>query len=324
MGKKVLVADDSITIQKVIRLALSTDEYDVLAVSDGNEAIKAIEQELPDVVLLDVSLPFFNAFQVKKEIDLKLKESAALIKFVLLTSAFENCEEEEFKKEGFVAKLTKPFDPSSLRQVLNQALNEVAGVVFDPSKLSISPAASEVIEEFPSVQTEMPIVEPIAEEDVNDIKDLTESTISLNSNDDDLGWSLQDSKHKKKSNESIRPVDLESDFEHTREILRGEKNLKTILDFSNRKADDGGATFPIQNAMKKQAPQMIQPPPFKKEEVSLENAKKSEPSGAFSAINENVLRKELEPMVEKLIRELVPVIAEKMLKKEIEKILSEN
>ena len=322
MGKKVLVADDSITIQKVIRLALSADEYDVLAVSDGNDAIKAIEQELPDIVLLDVSLPVFNAFQVKKEIDTKLKESAALIKFVLLTSAFENSEEEELKREGFVAKLTKPFDPSSLRQVLSQALNDTSSVVFDPSKLSISPAAPEMLEEFPSVQAEIPIVE----EDANDIKDLTETTISLNTAEDDFGWSLQDSKHKKKTDELVKPVELQSDFEHTREIFRGEKNLKTILDFSSRKVDDGGATFPIQDITKKQPTSNIQPPPFKKEEISLESfAKpKEELASEIRAMNETVLRKELEPMVEKLIRELVPAIAEKMLKKEIEKILSDN
>src|SRR5213595_498171 len=64
-GKKLLVADDSLTIQKVIRLALSNEGYEIQAVSDGNDAIQQISLFRPDVVLIDVSLPGKTAFEVK-------------------------------------------------------------------------------------------------------------------------------------------------------------------------------------------------------------------------------------------------------------------
>ena len=57
-GKKLLVADDSLTIQKVIRLALSNEGYEIQAVSDGNDAIQQISLFRPDVILIDISLEF--------------------------------------------------------------------------------------------------------------------------------------------------------------------------------------------------------------------------------------------------------------------------
>jgi len=68
IGKKLLVADDSLTIQKVIRLALSNEGYEIQTVSDGNDAIQQIAVFRPDVVLIDVSLPGKTAFEVKKSI----------------------------------------------------------------------------------------------------------------------------------------------------------------------------------------------------------------------------------------------------------------
>lgn len=56
-AKKLLVADDSLTIQKVIRLALSNEGYEIQAVADGNDALNQILLFQPDVVLIDVSLP---------------------------------------------------------------------------------------------------------------------------------------------------------------------------------------------------------------------------------------------------------------------------
>lgn len=116
MGKKLLVADDSVTIQKVIKLALSSEGYDILAVSDGKEAIRAIEQERPDVVLIDVALPGADAYQVKKTINADSK--LASIGFILLASAFERVDEKQVDEVGFQGRLIKPFDPSHLRKAV--------------------------------------------------------------------------------------------------------------------------------------------------------------------------------------------------------------
>src|SRR3954467_5102479 len=108
-SKKLLVADDSLTIQKVIRLALSNEGYDIQAVSDGNDAVQQISLFRPDVILIDVSLPGKSAFEVKREVN----EHADLeeVRFVLMSSAFEKVDEAQAEEVHFHGRLTKPFDP---------------------------------------------------------------------------------------------------------------------------------------------------------------------------------------------------------------------
>src|SRR6185312_1616140 len=122
-GKKLLVADDSLTIQKVIRLALSNEGYEIQAVSDGNDAIQQISLFRPDAVLIDVSLPGKSAFEVKRAIN----EHSDLeeVRFILMSSAFEKVDEAQVGEVRFHGRLTKPFDPAHLRQVLSEALEQV-------------------------------------------------------------------------------------------------------------------------------------------------------------------------------------------------------
>lgn len=123
VGKKILVADDSLTIQKVIRLALSNEGYELRAVSDGHDAAQQISVWKPDVILIDISLPSKNAFEVKREINQHSDLSS--IRFILMWSAFEKIDELQAAEVIFHGRLMKPFDPASLRQVLTQALDTV-------------------------------------------------------------------------------------------------------------------------------------------------------------------------------------------------------
>jgi len=119
-GKKLLIADDSLTIQKVIRLALSSEGYDIQAVSDGNDAIQQISVFRPDAVLIDVSLPGKTAFEVKRAVN--AMGDLAHMRFVLMSSAFEKVDEQQAEQVKFDGRLTKPFDPAHLRLVLTKVL----------------------------------------------------------------------------------------------------------------------------------------------------------------------------------------------------------
>src|SRR6185312_11433345 len=120
-GKKLLVADDSLTIQKVIRLALSNEGYEIQAISDGADAIQQIATFRPDCVLIDVSLPTRTAFEIKREVN--GMEDHHDTRFILMSSAFEKIDEAQADEVGFEGRLTKPFDPAHLRQVLTEVLN---------------------------------------------------------------------------------------------------------------------------------------------------------------------------------------------------------
>jgi CheY-like chemotaxis protein len=124
-GKKLLVADDSLTIQKVIRLALSNEGYEIQTVSDGDDAVQQISLFRPDIVLIDVSLPGQSAFDVKRAVN--SHEDLQGVRFVLMSSAFEKIDEKQLATLVFDGRLTKPFDPAHLRQVLSGVLSRPTG-----------------------------------------------------------------------------------------------------------------------------------------------------------------------------------------------------
>lgn len=129
-GKKLLVADDSLTIQKVIRLALSNEGYEILAVSNGSDTLQQISLSHPDVVLIDIKLPGKSAFEVKKWAN--SQPDLASTRFILLSSAFEAIDEQQLSTLGFQGRLTKPFDPAHLRSVLTQVLGRTASEPKSP------------------------------------------------------------------------------------------------------------------------------------------------------------------------------------------------
>src|ERR1700738_4710835 len=82
-----LLADDSITIQRVIELTFADEDIQVVAVGDGDQAIERLETAPPDIVLADVGMPGRNGYEVARYI--KQSPKLSHIPVVLLTGAFE-------------------------------------------------------------------------------------------------------------------------------------------------------------------------------------------------------------------------------------------
>jgi|GEM_PF-1418323 CheY-like chemotaxis protein len=172
-GKKILVADDSLTIQKVIRLSLTHEGYDIQAVSDGNDALERIAVLRPEVVLIDVSLPGKSAFEVKREIN--SHEDLKGLEFVLMSGAYEKVDDAQVTELGFHTKLTKPIDPAELRKILNKILGktsssaQVSSQTSTPSMPPSPPPSAQTPEEEPpsspadSFNLDPPLLPPLAE-----------------------------------------------------------------------------------------------------------------------------------------------------------------
>ena len=64
MGPKLLLADDSVTIQRVIELTFADEDIDVQVVGDGAQAIEQIKANAPDIVLADTSMPEKDGYDV--------------------------------------------------------------------------------------------------------------------------------------------------------------------------------------------------------------------------------------------------------------------
>jgi CheY-like chemotaxis protein len=104
-----LVADDSVTIQRVIELTFADEDVRVVAVSDGDQAIARLESAPPDIVLADIGMPGKNGYEVARYI--KQSPKLAHIPVVLLTGAFEPVDQARAAEVGCDGVLAKPFEP---------------------------------------------------------------------------------------------------------------------------------------------------------------------------------------------------------------------
>lgn len=122
-GRKLLLADDSATIQKVIDLTFSDEGLEVITVGDGRQAIEKLDEVLPDIVLADVFMPGMNGYEVCEYI--KRTERFSHIPVMLLVGSFEPFDEAEARRVGADDYLTKPFQ--SIRTLIGKVGGLLSG-----------------------------------------------------------------------------------------------------------------------------------------------------------------------------------------------------
>ena len=107
MGQKVLLADDSITVQKIVKLSLHEEGIEVIAFGNGSQAIAEIENIRPDLIMADVFMPGKDGYEVCEFV--KSHPQFKNIPVILLVHAFEPFDPDRAKKVGADHQLTKPF-----------------------------------------------------------------------------------------------------------------------------------------------------------------------------------------------------------------------
>ena len=115
-GRKLLLADDSVTIQKVIELTFADEGVRVVAFGNGDEAVAHLDEVAPDIVLADVHMPGRSGFEVCQHI--KQNEKYKHIPVMLLVGSFEPFDEAEARRVGADDILTKPFQ--SIRRLIDR------------------------------------------------------------------------------------------------------------------------------------------------------------------------------------------------------------
>jgi len=116
---KILLADDSVTVQKIITLTFSDEGVDVITVNDGDEAISRLQYLRPALVMADVSIPGRNGYEICEFVKIhpEMKETPV----ILLVPAFEPFDEERARRIGADYHLTKPFQ--SIRTLISTVKN---------------------------------------------------------------------------------------------------------------------------------------------------------------------------------------------------------
>lgn len=138
-GRKLLLADDSATIQKVIDLTFADEGVRVVAVGNGQAAIDQLLELQPDIVLADVFMPARNGYEVCEYV--KTNEQLKHIPVMLLVGSFEPFDEAEARRVGADDILTKPF------QSIRRLIDRVGALVSSPPAEKESPTA-----ELPKVE----------------------------------------------------------------------------------------------------------------------------------------------------------------------------
>ena len=138
---KILVADDNSNIQRMVGLALKDQGIEVVAVGNGEAAVRKISELRPDLVLADVFMPVRNGYEVCQYV----KEDASLahIPVILLVGAFDPLDEQEAQRVGADGVLKKPFVPPDPLIAMVKAALLRAGISLSPGgtqKTSAPPA----------------------------------------------------------------------------------------------------------------------------------------------------------------------------------------
>ena len=137
MSIKVLVADDSITIQKVIGIIFGGDEYSLTIVDNGKSAVDKAREINPDILLIDALMPGMTGYEVSEEVR-SIPELAAK-PILLLTGSFEPFDEEKAKECGADDFIAKPFESQQIINKVKELLE--LGKSREHSAPSVSPAA---------------------------------------------------------------------------------------------------------------------------------------------------------------------------------------
>lgn len=120
MAYKLLLADDSITIQKVVELVLAEEDFQIKSVSNGEDALNLLDTFKPDVVLADIEMPKVNGYNLCEKI--KKNPLTSHVPVILLAGAFEPIDEELARDVGADDSVIKPFESQELISKINAAL----------------------------------------------------------------------------------------------------------------------------------------------------------------------------------------------------------
>jgi CheY-like chemotaxis protein len=122
MAKTILLADDSITIRKVVELTFGDTDIRVESVGSGEEALEQIRAIAPDLVLADVAMPAPSGYDICRHV----KASDRPVPVLLLAGTFEPFDTDRARECGADGHVVKPFESSTLIDRVESLLHDAA------------------------------------------------------------------------------------------------------------------------------------------------------------------------------------------------------
>lgn len=200
--RKLLLADDSITIQKVINLTFADEGISVTAVGNGLTAVERLLEVAPDLVLADVHMPGLTGYEVCERI--RQTPGFENIPVMLLVGSFEPFDEAEARRVGANDFLTKPF----------QSIKQLVSKVHSLLESSGDTAAAQAERQTETVSTSRPLAATNAEADFTFFDDKTSNEDLLQVNEGNFNF-----KDAAFDDEMIETSSVNSSFDDTFEDL---------------------------------------------------------------------------------------------------------
>jgi len=308
MAHKLLLADDSLTIQKVVELVLAPENFEIRSFNDGEQALQAMGSFIPDIVLADIEMPKLNGYQLCEKI--KNDMATGHIPVILLAGAFEPFDEEYAKSVYADDFIIKPFESQEL-------ISKVKALL-----VSVEPVKEPLVEEQgPSISVDvMEAEEPMA---VN-------ATAG-----EELAW------NEEPPVVQVEEVNTQDIFDQTYE---GKGTTPEVIEFEQELVNalkeevpaqagefegpfGAGVTEEITDISKPEAEGVMSSGLLS---AAIKDSAERTISSIAPDIIENVTREivqgflgSLRNDIDAAIRKIVPEVAEAIIKKEIEKITSE-
>ncbi len=120
MAKRILAVDDEKHILRLVQINLEKAGYLVVTASNGREALEAVAQERPDLIVMDVMMPEMDGLEALQK--LKSDEVTATIPVVMLTAKAQDADVFQGWQSGADLYLTKPFNPIELLTFVKRIL----------------------------------------------------------------------------------------------------------------------------------------------------------------------------------------------------------
>lgn len=146
--KKVLVVDDEQGVRQSFRMTLK-DNYDILEANNGKEALKILQENRPDVILLDIIMPQMSGIEVLKN----MKEIGVQVPIIVITAIKDTDAGKEAMKLGAFDYLTKPLDVKKLEALIQKTLGSRAVILVVDDELGVRDSCRLVLKDEYNVLT---------------------------------------------------------------------------------------------------------------------------------------------------------------------------
>jgi CheY-like chemotaxis protein len=141
MSKTLLLADDSVVIQKLVGLSFANEDVEIITTDNGDDAVLKAREIRPDVVLADVVMPGKSGYEVCEAI--KQDPALAHIPVLLLTGTFEAFDEARAAAAGANGQITKPFEAQALVARVSEVMNAPVAVASESPPPAVESSTGE-------------------------------------------------------------------------------------------------------------------------------------------------------------------------------------